>query len=403
MTLRPLAEIIVKKLVNNGYIAYFAGGWVRDYVMGHPSEDIDIATSASPEAIQALFDKTIPVGISFGVVIVVIEGHNFEVSTFRKDLHYKDGRRPEAIELSTPEEDAKRRDFTINGMFFDPLENKVIDYVQGNEDIKRKIVRAIGDPHARFEEDRLRMVRACRFAVRFGFAIEEATRRGITAYSHVLYPAVSVERVWQEWKKITAYPGASLAVTLLFDLDLLFHMFGALKGASRKFLEEQSAPFHAFSKKTPSLYYLLPLMKGATEESALKFCDDFKLSGCDREWAALWFRGKSLGGDLVQWAKFLAEPKSAVVLETLAYYESAPEQYRQGCKEKKEHLLPHVERLRKKVPLVASEDLMHRGISPGMMMGKLLNEAIKISITENLHTKEEVLDQLMESDLWPRK
>src|SRR5437868_188075 len=116
------AKNIVAKLVRAGYIAYFAGGWVRDYVMEHPSEDIDIATNASPAEVMDLFPHTIFVGLAFGVVIVVIEGHQFEVATFRKDLRYLDGRHPQGIEMSTPLEDALRRDFTINGMFYDPLE-----------------------------------------------------------------------------------------------------------------------------------------------------------------------------------------------------------------------------------------------------------------------------------------
>jgi len=127
------ARAIVTKLVRTGYIAYFAGGWVRDYVMGHPSEDIDIATNASPAEIMDLFPHTILVGLAFGVVIVVIEGHQFEVATFRKDVGYLDGRHPSGIEMSTPQEDALRRDFTINGMFYDPLEEVIHDFVQGGE------------------------------------------------------------------------------------------------------------------------------------------------------------------------------------------------------------------------------------------------------------------------------
>ena len=126
-----IATGIVKKLAAEGYIAYFAGGWVRDFVMGHPSSDIDIATNAEPTVILELFPKTIAVGLAFGIVIVVCEGHQFEVATFRRDISYKDGRRPETIAFTSAEEDAKRRDFTINGMFYDPIEKVIIDYVGG--------------------------------------------------------------------------------------------------------------------------------------------------------------------------------------------------------------------------------------------------------------------------------
>ena len=173
------AKSIVAKLSRAGYTAYFAGGWVRDYVMGHPSEDIDIATNAAPAEIMDLFPHTILVGLAFGVVIVVIEGHQFEVATFRKDLQYIDGRHPQGIEMSTPREDALRRDFTINGMFYDPLEEVIHDFVHGQEDIRLGIIRTIGNPHERFFEDRLRMLRAFRFSSRFSFSIDPETQEAI--------------------------------------------------------------------------------------------------------------------------------------------------------------------------------------------------------------------------------
>lgn len=154
-----IAKLIVLKLHRAGFIAYFAGGWVRDYVMDHPSEDIDIATDATPAQIMDLFPHTVLVGLAFGVVIVVSDGHQFEVATFRKDLHYADGRHPQGIEMSTPREDALRRDFTINGMFYDPIEELIHDFVHGQDDIRQGIIRTIGDPYERFFEDRLRMLR----------------------------------------------------------------------------------------------------------------------------------------------------------------------------------------------------------------------------------------------------
>ena len=173
---KKIATAIVRKLVAAGYTAYFAGGWVRDYLMGHPSEDIDLATDAPPEKIIDLFPKTLLVGVAFGVVVVIVDGHQFEVATFRRDIDYADGRKPSKIELSTAEEDAFRRDFTINGMFYDPLTNQILDYVGGQEDLKKKIIRAIGNPHKRIQEDRLRMIRAVRLSCRFDFQIEEKTK-----------------------------------------------------------------------------------------------------------------------------------------------------------------------------------------------------------------------------------
>src|SRR5690349_1426398 len=127
MSSRQIASSIVKRLQEAGYVAYFAGGWVRDFILQTPSDDIDIATSATVEDVQRLFPKTIPVGVAFGIVIVVQDGHQFEIASFRKDRGYVDGRRPTGIDLATPEEDAQRRDFTINGMFYDPIQDKIFD------------------------------------------------------------------------------------------------------------------------------------------------------------------------------------------------------------------------------------------------------------------------------------
>jgi len=201
MPTTPIAASIVKKLSSAGHIAYFAGGWVRDFLMERPSDDIDIATSATPEEVQALFPKTIPVGIAFGIVIVVEDGHQFEVATFRQDQGYVDGRRPQGISSATPEEDAQRRDFTINGMFYDPIEKKLYDYVDGQKDIKKGIIKAIGNPHERFLEDRLRMMRAVRYSTRFNFPIESDTLQAILAHADSLLPAVALERYGKNSRK----------------------------------------------------------------------------------------------------------------------------------------------------------------------------------------------------------
>ena len=153
------ARIIVETLHRAGFLAYYAGGWVRDFLLNHPSDDIDIATNAPPETVQALFSHTVPIGIAFGIILVIQEGHTYEVATFRQDFDYQDGRRPARIQFSTAAEDAKRRDFTINGLFYDPVREEILDYINGREDIRAGIIRAIGNPHERIKEDRLRMIR----------------------------------------------------------------------------------------------------------------------------------------------------------------------------------------------------------------------------------------------------
>ena len=169
------AVAIVKRLREEGYESYLAGGCVRDFLLNKTPQDYDIATSARPEDVQRIFPRTIPVGAQFGVVLVMLDGQSFEVASFRFDGPYLDGRRPSQVRYGTLQEDIFRRDFTINGMVYDPVENRVIDLVEGKRDLARRCIRAIGDPRQRFEEDRLRMVRAIRFAASLNFDIDSLT------------------------------------------------------------------------------------------------------------------------------------------------------------------------------------------------------------------------------------
>jgi poly(A) polymerase len=215
-----VAASIVRELHRHAYVAYFAGGCIRDALLNIPPKDIDIATSASPDQVQALFHRTIPVGIQFGVVRVRVGEMEFEVATFRSDGIYLDGRRPSAIRFSTPEQDATRRDFTINGMFYDPLSERVIDYVNGREDLAGKLVRAIGQASRRFAEDRLRMLRALRFAAALGFEIEADTWSAIRADAQEI-AIISPERIRDELLKILVNPNRLRGFDLLDQSGLL--------------------------------------------------------------------------------------------------------------------------------------------------------------------------------------
>jgi poly(A) polymerase len=195
------ARGIAQRLRERGHIAYFAGGSVRDMVRGLPAKDFDIATDATPDIVQKIFQRTYAVGAHFGVVVVVENESNFEVATFRSDGAYLDHRRPVDVKFSSPEEDAKRRDFTINGMFFDPEKNEVIDFVGGHADLEKKIVRAIGDPAARFNEDRLRMLRAVRFATVLDYKIDTQTWDALVANAESINE-ISAERIREELLKI---------------------------------------------------------------------------------------------------------------------------------------------------------------------------------------------------------
>jgi len=199
------AREISRRLRKAGHIAYFAGGSVRDMVRGLPAKDFDVATDATPDIVQKIFARTYAVGAHFGVVVVVENGFNFEVATFRSDGAYLDHRHPIEVCFSSPKEDAKRRDFTINGMFFDPEKNEVIDFVGGRADLAAKLVRAIGDPAARFREDRLRLLRAVRFATELDYKIDNQTWGALVANAASINE-ISAERIREELMRIFLSP-----------------------------------------------------------------------------------------------------------------------------------------------------------------------------------------------------
>jgi poly(A) polymerase len=221
MIRHPAAEKIVEILTQAGHVAVYAGGCVRDALLQRPYLDVDIATSATPDQVQALFPKASdPQGKAFGVIRLRIDEHVFEIATFRVDGPYLDGRRPSSITFTTAEEDAKRRDFTINGMFFNPLQNQLLDYVTGQADLSAKIIRAIGDPVSRFTEDRLRLFRAIRFAVQLGFEMEPATWKALIQLSPSSN-VISPERVRDELIKIFTSPDPARGFDLLHQSGLL--------------------------------------------------------------------------------------------------------------------------------------------------------------------------------------
>jgi tRNA nucleotidyltransferase/poly(A) polymerase len=203
-----------------GHVAYFAGGCVRDMLLGQEPSDFDVATDAHPRRVGELFHNTRLVGEAFGVVLVRLLGREVEVATFRREWGYADGRHPDHIQFTDARHDALRRDFTINGMFFDPLAGQVLDFVGGQADLQAKLIRAIGDPAERFAEDYLRMLRAVRFAARLGFPIEPQTAEAITRHVDKL-GQISRERIGMEMQAMMARPSRAAAVELLeqFGLD----------------------------------------------------------------------------------------------------------------------------------------------------------------------------------------
>lgn len=226
MTDREFATEVVQRLQQAGHVALFAGGCVRDELLGLTPDDYDVATSARPEDVQALFRRSIGIGASFGVIEVLGPKDNHgdwlkvQVATFRSDGSYTDGRRPDSVTFSSPEEDAARRDFTINGLFRDPVTDTVYDYVGGQADLTAKVLRAIGNPEERFAEDKLRILRAVRMAARFELDVDPATLAAAKAMAQQIR-AVSAERIAEELRKILKHPTRGRGVRLLADFGLL--------------------------------------------------------------------------------------------------------------------------------------------------------------------------------------
>ncbi|HET6323576.1 MAG TPA: CCA tRNA nucleotidyltransferase, partial [Planctomycetaceae bacterium] len=229
---REFAVDVVRRLQAAGFRALWNGGCVRDFLMGRTPKDYDVATDARPEAVRQLFGhrRTLAVGASFGVIIVLgsKEAGNIEVATFRTEGPYLDGRRPEHVDFAGPEEDAQRRDFTINGMFYDPISEQVLDYVGGEKDLAAGVVRAIGRASDRMTEDKLRMLRAVRFAATLDFQLDPATAEAVRSMAPEIH-VVSAERIAQELKKMLVDPHRRRAIELARDTHLLLEILPEVK------------------------------------------------------------------------------------------------------------------------------------------------------------------------------
>ncbi|NGX38354.1 MAG: CCA-adding enzyme [Chlamydiae bacterium] len=400
---------VVKHLQDAGYIAYFAGGWVRDHLMKHPSHDIDIATNASVSEVQRLFPKTIPVGVAFGIVIVVQDDYQFEVATFRKDRGYVDGRRPTGIDPATPEEDAKRRDFTINGMFYDPIAGKLYDYISGEKDLKKGIIRAIGNPTERFSEDRLRMMRAIRYSTRFGFPIEEKTLNAIRDFAQVLVPAVAMERVWQEFKKMSHFAHFDSGLILLHDLDLLPTIFPELKDVPLREIKTRVQYIEKFPEGSPTFAELLELFPKHDLDDIFALSEYLKLSNKEKAFAKFYHHAQTLLNmpdawldklEKIEWAQFYADPYSEIGLKMIAIKHPEPEAFLKKHAALQKPLQKHIERIQGKNPYLRAEHLIQEGVEPGVKMGDLLEEGMRIAVNEKIEDPQELIARLKNTPLW---
>jgi tRNA nucleotidyltransferase/poly(A) polymerase len=398
MTPREFAVQIVQRLQQAGFEAVWAGGCVRDMLLGLKPKDYDVATSALPEQIRDLFGhrQTLAIGASFGVITVLgpKSAGQVEVATFRQDAEYSDGRRPDSVHFSTAELDAQRRDFTINGMFYDPVQDVVLDFVDGRRDIDERVIRAIGNPEERIAEDKLRMLRAVRFAATYQFHLDEETAAAIRRHA-VEINLVSGERIGQELRRMLGNSTRRVAAELLQETELLEQLVdhGKLLTANRanwktrlRWLEKLKSP-----RFEPAVVVLLgPLLKeqgiGAVAERwKLSVAERKTIQWIDEHWLQL-TRAASLPWSQIQ--PLLAHPDAPLALD-LAEAAAGHEQIglvvcRQRLAWPREQLDPP--------PLLDGNDLRGLGLKPGPEFARLLAGVRAAQLDGELGEREAALE-----------
>ncbi|HZV34959.1 MAG TPA: CCA tRNA nucleotidyltransferase [Verrucomicrobiae bacterium] len=432
MSLRDTATEIVRRLQSAGHSAYWVGGCVRDYLLGREPQDYDVATSAVPEQIESLFSRTIPVGRKFGVIIVLKDDHQFQVATFRAEADYQDGRHPQHVTFADAKADASRRDFTVNGLFYDPVAKQLHDWVGGEADLRAKLLRTIGSPEERFAEDHLRLLRAARFAAQLDFQIEEKTFAALKANAPKIH-TVSAERVREELMKLFRPPYAARGLDLLRDSGLLpeilpeiaamitcdqspdYHPEGTVYNHVRMMLEQLSAdasatlPWAALlhdvgkpvtasrDKQTGSIHFYGHEKIGAQMAEALLQRLKFPRKQTEEIVAAVLYH--------MQFKDVMEMRKST--LRRMIMRETFPlelELHRLDCLGS-HRLLDHYEFMIQQAreleqqpqirpPLVTGNDLKALGVEPGPRMGELLAEIREKQLQDELKTKDEALEWL---------
>ncbi|HEX7378469.1 MAG TPA: CCA tRNA nucleotidyltransferase [Pirellulales bacterium] len=394
---RQFALSIVRRLRAAGFEAYWAGGCVRDALLGRQPKDYDVATDARPEQVRELFGKraTLAIGAAFGVIAVVgpRPAGVVEVTTFRQDAGYSDGRHPDEVHFTSAEQDAGRRDFTINGLFFDPLaeeeSGRVIDFVGGLDDLRRKVIRAIGDPHARFHEDKLRMLRGVRFAATFDFRLDDATLAA-TGELAASVTAVSPERIAQEMRGLLVVSGRARAVDLLRETGLLDVLLPELTPLAGLPLEPQWPERGTIWQYTltvldrldePSFPLALAALAHASAAQLVRrISARWKLSNKETD-LACWLVEQQhalLPAEKMPWHRLQRLLITPAINELLALHAAIAE----ASGREQRHVAYCRDRLRlppgelNPPPLLTGDDLLRHGVPPGKLY-KLLLEAVR--------------------------
>lgn len=390
---------IVRALAAAGQEALLAGGCVRDLLLGRAPQDYDVATDAPPERVCELFRPTRKVGAQFGVVLVKKRRRWIEVATFRADGPYLDGRRPATVTLTDARHDALRRDFTVNGMFLDPLAMNVIDYVGGRVDLEARVIRAIGDPAQRFNEDHLRLLRAVRFAARLDFPIESVTLAAIQSHASDL-AQVAAERVREEFQKMFAHPARRRAWALLGECGLLPYLWsGAAWDAAQ--LRRVETLLGRLPAEAPFELALAVVLAWRPPTDIQRIARDLTLSNEQRETTA-WLVAHQTDLDdpaapsLGDFKRLMAGPAfPALQMLARARYEDMPDgaQRQAALARRAAAIRPEAVQ---PPPLVTGEDLLERGVEPGPVYREVLDALYTRQLEEVLQSRAAALRTLDE-------
>ncbi|MCO6044240.1 CCA tRNA nucleotidyltransferase [Aeoliella sp. ICT_H6.2] len=392
---RQFACDVVAQLRQAGYTALWAGGCVRDQLLGVTPKDYDVATSATPEQVREVFGRrrTIPVGASFGVMTVLgpKAAGQIEVATFRTDGGYSDGRHPDQVQFSTPEHDAQRRDFTINGLFYDPQADEVHDYVGGEADLLAGIVRAIGAPEARIAEDKLRMLRAVRFAARFDFAIDQATLHAVQHHAGEI-TQVSGERIGAEMRAMLVHPNRAAALSLLRSTGLESYVLPETTSLAGEPWQQLSVRLGRLEGASFALVLAVMLAEIGDVRAAESISDRWKLANRDAD-RTDWLLNHlpiGLAADTTPWPQLqrvLIHEGAAELVALVAAQQGADSQSVVRCREKL--ALPAAEL--NPPPLVTGADLIAAGLQPGPQFGELLERIRDAQLEGKIATRDEAL------------
>lgn len=391
MSNQQAAIEIIRTLQQHGFQALLAGGCVRDMLLGQPAKDYDVATDAQPADVMRLFYRTLKVGAKFGVVIVLIRRQQVEVATFRSEAGYEDGRHPTEVRFTSAAEDASRRDFTINGMFYDPLNDRVLDYVEGQADLQRQIIRTIGDPEERFGEDYLRMLRAIRFSTRLGFAIEPETYAAVGRNASKI-ARISGERIAVELEGTLVHPNRAAGAALLIETGLAEAVFPGFSGEPT---QQALSVLGRLRRNVDFPLALAAFFVGYPTDFAMARCEILKLS--NKQTKHIEFLLTNRGGlldsamSLAQLKKFLAEPGFRDLYELeRAIQKAAASQAG----------LAQLVALRKRIrdlgdvevkpkPFLNGHDLMRLGAVPGPALGQLAEELYVAQLEGEVASREQ--------------